>query len=88
MNQSPCALSNRTEPHRSALHTLQCTAPGDRPDMCRHSKTGGQQTRTASAGWSTHQTPDPHRCFSDLPTAPQGPFKGPKPKRSDPQGFH
>lgn len=32
--------------------------------------------------------PDPHRCFSDLPTAPQGPSKGPKPKRTDPQGFH
>lgn len=84
MNQPPCALSSRTAPHRSALH---CNALHRAADICRYSKTGGQQTRTASAGWSTHQTPDPHRCFSDLPTAPQGPFKGPKPRDATHRDF-
>lgn len=31
--------------------------------------------------------PDPHRCFSDLPTAPQGPFKGPKPREQTHRDF-
>lgn len=58
-----------TELHRTALADLRWT--GRQTD---------RQTRATGAEWSIHQTPDPHRCFSDLPTAPQGLFKGPKPR--------
>lgn len=67
---------------RSYLSTSSQTDKDMHPRT--HRQEAGSESRhgrLASSG-AFIRPPDPHRCFSDLPTAPQGPFKGPKPREA------